>query len=379
MQEVAGAVATRPEVQGNGRSRRWWVEALLALLVARTVATAAVTAVALARHRGVLGAWVQWDSAFYLQAARAGWPHHVDPHAYNTTAFFPGLPLVIRAVHVVVRGWRAAGLVADGLLQVAMALALGALLREVLPVWVRRRCLWAVMVFPGAYVLAQVYSEPLFIACAALCLLALHRARRTDGPWWVAAGVAAAAGGATRPTGIALVACCAWAAGAELRRRRAWRALAAPLLAPAGLVAYLAFLAVRTGSDLSYVRTQDDAWQQRPTLAAIPQQVSATLHGHSVDALYLVMLAGGVVALGLLVSDVRSRALPAEWLVYAAICFATTLASAHVGFRPRFALTAFPLVVACARRLRPPAVAPALGASLAGLAVLGAATSAIVP
>src|ERR1022692_2449584 len=58
-----------------------------------------------------LGLWQHWDGYRYLTIAEYGYTSGKGP-AYdsNITAFFPGFPLVLRAVHMVVRDWAAAGL-----------------------------------------------------------------------------------------------------------------------------------------------------------------------------------------------------------------------------------------------------------------------------
>src|SRR5207244_1786643 len=108
--------------------------------------------------------------------------------------------------------------------------------------------------FPGAMILSLPYSEGLMLALAIGCLHALLRRR------WVTAGVLAALATATRPNAMALVAACAWAAAVAVWRRREWRALAAPALAPLGLVAFFAYLARHTGDAGAYWRTQRQAW-----------------------------------------------------------------------------------------------------------------------
>jgi len=73
-----------------------------------------------------LGLWQHWDWYRYLTIAEYGYTSGKGP-AYdpNITAFFPGFPLVLRAVHAVVRDWAAAGLlvslVAGGVAVVALA------------------------------------------------------------------------------------------------------------------------------------------------------------------------------------------------------------------------------------------------------------------
>lgn len=84
---------------------------------------------------------------------------------------------------------------------------------------------------PSSAVFDMAYSEALFVAAAAGCLLALQRRR------WITAATAAVIGGLTRPTGGALVLAVAIAAGIEVWRhhRLDRRVAAAVVLAPLGL------------------------------------------------------------------------------------------------------------------------------------------------
>jgi hypothetical protein len=52
---------------------------------------------------------------------------------------------------------------------------------------------------------------------------------------------------ASRPGAIAVAAACACAAGLAIWRRRDWRALAAPLIAPLGFIGYVGWLGNYTG------------------------------------------------------------------------------------------------------------------------------------
>lgn len=300
--------------------------------------------------RGALGAW---DGLWYLAAAEHGWPHHVNPNMLNTTGFFPAVPLAIRWTHDLLGlNWTWSGLVATTVLEVAAVLAVTFLAREVFGDRVAVRAAILFALFPGAYVFALVYSEPLFILSAAVCLLALHRR------WWVLAGVAAAVGGATRSTGIVLVVVCAWVAVRELRTRpirESWRSLVAVVLSPLGFLGFLGFLWARTGSPSSYSATQSHAWHQKTSLLAIYKDLAGLGHEASGQETWVgvVFLALAIVAFVLLAVQVKRRLVPSEWLVYSLGIIVTCLTSAQLGgLRPRFALTAFPLLIGLAARLK---------------------------
>jgi hypothetical protein len=225
--------------------------------------------------------------------------------------------------------------------------------------------------FPGSFVLGLIYSEGVFLVFAASCLLALHRRR------WVAAGLAAAVCGATRPTGLVLVACCAWAAVDAVRSRREWPALVAPALAPAGFVAWSVYLAARTGSATAWLEAQQDGWGQRFDFGAHTARTIGNSLVHPVDdfnrtvcVVSILLVAAGLVLLW------RMRP-PAVLWIYTAGILVPGLFSAILTSTPRFALTAFPLHLAAARSLKGDlfAIVLAVSAALMGMLALVAATS----
>ncbi len=108
--------------------------------------------------------------------------------------------------------------------------------------------------FPGSFVLSFAYTEALLLVFAMACLWCLMSQR------WVAAGVLAALGTATRPNGLALVLACAVAAVIAIRDERDWRSLAAPILAPLGFIAFQVWLGQHTGEAGVWFRVQSEAW-----------------------------------------------------------------------------------------------------------------------
>jgi hypothetical protein len=242
--------------------------------------------------------------------------------------------------------------------------------------------------------LSLVYTEGLLVVFAVVCLYALLRKR------WLIAGLAAAAASATSPEGLALFACCAWAAGAAILARpalttrrgsegsaasaasaddprpktaesgwRRWSALTAPLLAPLGWLAYQAYLWRRTG-DLTF-------WYQVEKRffngGFHPWTVTGQLVQRAIDQpgvpSYLIP------SLGLLVLAAAAVALwywkpPAIVTIYAAVTMALVLSSGVLGARPRFFVAAFPFVIALARPVRGPAFHALLGVSAGALGLL---------
>jgi len=317
----------------------------------------------------------RWDSGWYLAVAEHGYPHEV-PAAQSTIAFFPLYPLATRALQAVTGlPFKASALLVAGVSGLAAAILVWLLVRRVADGDAADRATALFCFFPGSFVLTMPYSEALMIALAAGCLLALVSRR------WLAAGLAAGLATATRPNAVALVACCAWAAAGPLRRRE-WRAAAAPLLAPVGLLAFFGFLWARTGQAQAWWRVQRDGWDQNvdfgwTTVRQFAQAAGDPLAdlNHLIAALSLVFVVVAGIAL------VRSR-LPAVLSIYAGVVMAIALASDITVSRPRFLLTAFPLVIALARPLRGWPFAAVLGTSaalLGALTILATGTLAATP
>lgn len=373
-----GHARRRPSVL---QRHAWWLVAVAAFVVSKTISTILVIAETLhlggvpivgpQQHLGAIGsqqaitvfgttvvsgargALGTWDGLWYLAAAEHGWPHHVNPHLLNTTGFFPAVPLSIRWTHDLLGlNWTWSGLVATTVLELVAVLAVAFLARQVFGDRVARRAAILFALFPGAYVFALIYSEPLFIVSSALCLIFLGRRQ------WVLAGVAAAVAGATRSSGIIMVLVCAWVALRELRTRplrESWRSLVAVVLSPIGFLGFLAFLRGRTGSISTYSETQVHAWNQKTSFLALYKDVANLgneAHGQEtwVGMVFLVL---ALVALVLLILQVRRGLVPSEWVVYSLGIIGTCLTSEQLGaLRPRFALAAFPLLIGVAARLR---------------------------
>jgi hypothetical protein len=342
----------------------------------RLVSVAALAGVAgpgeLARRLGA------WDGGFYLEIAQQGYPDSLAGHIGqgNSVAFFPLYPIVIRLAdplipvgHLLVSALAitlTAGAVAAGLIA---AISFRFFAARMEPLAARRAALVVAAVWsaePASFVLSMAYSEALFTALAAGSLLAL-----ITGRWWLA-GVTALLAGATRPTGALLVACCLVAAVPVLRRRSA-TPLAAVMLAPVGLVAYLGWAAVRYQRADAWFAVQRQGWGMYTDggITTVREIMRYVLHPTD-RSVGLAVVAAIAAALTLLVLLVRQRP-PAVLTVYAAGVAAVALSTHGVfGSVPRFLLPAFPLLLPLG-----PAVSRLSTTRLAALIGLAAALTGI--
>lgn len=307
----------------------------------------------------------QWDGDWYVEVVNEGYPSSVavvdGRLEQNTTGFFPGYPLVVRAANPILPGGPDQAAVLVALVLGATATAGVALLAQALSDRATaERAAALFCFFPGSIAFSLAYSEGLMLTAGAGCLLFLHRRQ------WLAAGIAAAVASAARPTGIVLAASCAWAAAMAIRSRREWRALVAPLLAPAGMVAFFTFLWARTGDAGFWRRTSEEAWRERRDFGANTLQgFWDFLVSPFDDADQFVLGLSLLFALAAVGCLVRAR-LPGYANVYVAGMLALPLLSAILGPRPRFVLAAFPLFIGLAAVARHRAFVPLLAAS-AGL------------
>jgi len=346
----------------------------------------AVCLVALAMHAHRAGSPLgravgSFDGFWYGLVSAHGYPSvlPLDRHGLvsrNPTAFFPAFPLLTRPLTSAGMPFWGAALVVNTLAGAAAALCIAAITRRYYVGRAERSgvakwdggaepasradradraalvtaALWCTL--PAAYVLSMAYSEAVFTAFAAGCLLAISAER------WLWAGVLAALAGATRPTGVILAAVCLVAAVAAAWRRRSVVPLVAPLLAPLGTAGYLGYLWLRLGRTDAWFITEREGWHTYTDFGAANARRAgrtlAAVRDHIATArrpaeLYVIVVAAVTVLLLLALLWDRP---PVHLLAYAGAVVALTLATRNVySSVPRMLLPAFPVLIPLGGRL----------------------------
>jgi hypothetical protein len=311
------------------------------------------------RHWSLLRWMRAADGGHYLAIAAHGYTYPPGQLAHASVfSFFPAYPAAMSALArlpgVTLVG---AGLAVTAIAGLAAAwgiTVLGMKLTADPRISLLMVAVWAVA--PTSTVLEMLYAEALFCALAVWALIAL-----VDRRWLTAAGLTIVAG-TVRSTAVALVAAVVVAAAAALieaartRRRIAewWRPAAAALLAPLGLLGFLAYVAVRTG------RLDGWFWIENHTFhmvfdwgASTLQLVKGTFLGSPAVPDVLVVLA--VVAGALLTVWSLTERIPLYLHVYTVVVVVMALASSAnwIGSKPRFLLPAILLALPVARLLAP--------------------------
>ncbi|RZU51408.1 hypothetical protein EV385_3235 [Krasilnikovia cinnamomea] len=351
--ESAGTAAIpAPRTLELLRAQRPWLRGLLvavALYLALRVGTLLVLdtyAEADPDHPTLRSLLTGWDAVWYGGIAEHGYDEAIplgkdgEPELTNL-AFFPLYPALVAAAKFLLPIHLTTALLlvawACGLTAAAALYAVGAHLRDP-RTGVLLAALWAVL--PHGVIESMGYSEPLFTTLAAGALLAVLRRN------WLTAGALCLLAGLTRPTAAALVLAVGLAALVQVCREPArWRAWCAMLLAPVGLLGYLAWVGLRLGRADGYFYVQSVVWNMSFDGGGYTRQsANAALLGKQplefaeVTLVLLIAVLLFVVALG--------ERLPWPLLVYAGACLAIVLTGD--GFywaKARHLMPAFPLLL----------------------------------
>lgn len=303
-----------------------------------------------------------WDGNWYLNVARYGYAHHLILTHWNTLGFLPLFPMLI---WLLVHALPMSDVVAGVLISTITGATATVLIARLVNRWfgedaVRRGILFFCL-FPGSIVFSMVYTEGLLLTLVVGCLLAMEDRR------WVLAGVLAGLSTAVGPVALAIIPACAAAAFMEIRRRGwhdrgALRSLAAPVLAPLGLVGFGIFLWAWTGTPLASYKTQKIDWHETTTPLAVPRAlvtvikqalgVEGSPHAN-VDLNLVVGILGTVFLFWGLIHMWRIRhriSLPA-WVWTGAIVF-MTLTSNSTPPNARMLICAFPVLMTLGAQVR---------------------------
>jgi len=286
-----------------------------------------------------------WDAAYYRAIAEHGYGDL--PRA--ALRFFPLVPLLSRALGVVFGGNEAVALI---VIANVSALVFGALLHRLALVetgdaLLARRAAWYAALIPAAGALVLGYADATALALAAGMFLAL-RTRR-----FVTAGVLGYFAALTRPLGVLLVVPALVEAARELRSRQdvtpgAWvRRIVAVLGPPLGLATFLAWVDRTRGDAFLPFSVQKRASLRGDFVDPVTRLVDALrdlVHGDRFGSgLHFVW---AVVFLALLV--VVWRRLPGSYTAFTAITLLVALSAENLDSFERYALGAFPLLLALA-------------------------------
>lgn len=324
----------------------------------RLLVLAVAGADVLITHRSLGGELSLFDGQWYLKLAAHGYPARAIA-GKSTLGFLPLYPLAIQGLS---NALDTSLLVAALIISFAGGLIAALLVQRLATYWwgehTARRAVLAFCLFPGSVVFSMAYSEGLTLPLVLGCLLAL-RSRR-----WLVAGLLAGLASAVEPAALMLFPVCLAVAlrqvrGLGWRDHQARLSLLAPLLAPAGLGAFAAYLWSRTGTPFASYDAQHTGWHQGDPFTLLSLPIARRLLHHPSAALgHLLNLSlwngvlGSIFLVCALVALYRVRhELTAGVMAWTCGVGVLTLWSVMSLTNARMLLIAFPAVVVWARSL----------------------------
>ncbi|MFJ8541012.1 hypothetical protein ACIRFH_03155 [Streptomyces sp. NPDC093586] len=307
-----------------------------------------------------------WDGWWYLQVAEHGYhPSLVRLDSdglftvqQNSVAFFPLYPALIRMVSEATGlGLYGSGILVSVLASFVAAAGIYAVVRLIAGARAGTVAagLWAVA--PGAGVEWAVYSESVFVALAAWACYAVMTRR------WVAAGLLAFTAGLNRPTSAVLIGAVGLAALVTLARPASRREhgvrgpLYAMVIAPLGLLSYVAWVGWSTGDPSAYFILQREGWAHFFDYGAYTLDVLRNLAVGRGDYVFAfstpdLLSLQLVLALPFLIALMLRKKPPLVLVAYTLASIITVLGTQQMfGNTMRYLLPAFPLLLAPAAAL----------------------------
>ena len=197
----------------------------------------------------------RWDAGWYVGIASGGYRWNPLKPPYERLKFFPGYPLLLRAVavpldparHEVV--WLWIGVTLSTLLFWLALLYVFRIASMHTDVEAGRRAVWVTASYPFAVFFGVPYSESLFLASACA---AFYRYRRGD---WAASGAWGCVAGLARPNGFLVSAALVLTrpSGSASRGRISIGRAAAALAPFLGTLLFSVYLYVTTGDALAWM------------------------------------------------------------------------------------------------------------------------------
>ena len=388
-QDVAGPDdangARRPPPGGVGSARWVVLTAAIPWFVSRILVAAAFV---IAHQRAVTGhlspdaaarvrdGLLGWDAGWYESIARHGY----SGAGHASLRFFPLVPLLARGLSVLPGlGVGAALVVVSNLCALAATMWLVVLVREEKgDASLARRAAWFVSLAPPAFTLVMGYAEGTLLLLSVGTFWALRKRK-----WWLAAALGFLAG-LCRPIGVLLVlpALVEAARGFRSQAPRELFRRGAAVVGPAvGFGAFLGWVGWRYGDALAPLKIQEEGGHRgafADPFRTLAHDASYLAHGHHIgSALHVPWV---LVALALLAVSLRYW--PLSYGVFAGAVLVAALTTSNLDGFERYALSAFPLVLALAslarREWSERAILVASGAALTAYAVL-AFTNVYVP
>ncbi|MGV0341823.1 hypothetical protein [Corynebacterium mastitidis] len=340
---------------GTVPARLVWLYGLIAFAAGAAVRVLALAVFAQVNDSHLGDLMTKWDTAHYERIAESGYfdgpaIHSVPPHQ-RLLAFFPALPLLMRAGHALTGlDYAVVGMALNAVFGVVMAAGVAAIAAR-LGAGPRGAFAAALVVTsaPMAITFSMPYTEAPFGALAMWSLVAMMDRR------WLLAGALIFLCGFVRLTAVDLAA--VLAVMVLLRARTQWRAWAGLALSPLSALGYVWWASRHAGEVGGYFGLQKEGWHTGVDFGAASLRFAWNTLLESQELGYFLSVAvmiAAVAALALTWNGAPLRMWLPVWLFAAALSANILLSDGIMHSRPRLLLPAaialVPLVLGWERR-----------------------------
>ena len=310
-----------------------WREVVVPWMVSRLISATLVVATAPAGRAAVgTGAFSRWDGVWYLLIARSGYGHPPIGAVQNRWPFFPVMPGVIDVLRTLGIPGRSGVITVNHLAFLVALAGVWRIARRHTSDDASRLAVWALALFPTAFVFSMVYPSAIFLATSVWAFVLVEEHHD------VLAGMLAATAALTRPNGV--VVAIALTIGVAAAASRPWWRFArvgGPAFVALGVWCVLCWH--WTGDPIVFL-TAKRGWHELSLLDFVRHPIrdpNAYLH------LSLGVVAGVVVLL-------RRRWLPSSWTLFSGLYLIPSLGLGVVGLG-RYTNECFPPFVAAGELL----------------------------
>jgi hypothetical protein len=291
----------------------------------------------------------RWDGSWYLAIAKHGYlgvpQDMLDLYGHHNPTtpmvFFPGYPQLVGWTAVRLgHNYTAAGITISTIAGLAATYGVARLAGRYTNS--PRTTIAMVIIFaaaPMSIVYAMTYPEALLCAFTAWALVGLTERR------WGVAGICTAAAGYVSPMAAPLIIAVVAVALIDLVKDRArWDAVAAILMAPAGMLGYLLWVASTTGRGDGYFVVQKQGWGSGFDFGRATAQWF--VHTWSTDRSAMTILTTWIVVAAVLLAVGGRHRMPWQLWLFSALTLLFILGSSGIQWdKARLLLVAFPLLL----------------------------------
>lgn len=202
----------------------------------------------------------RWDNGFFMSIADEGYVAHGVQ--FPSVAFFPLLPLLIRAGNLLVGDTLLSGLIVSNLALLGASILFYRLVLDEYGEQMAGRAVWLMLIFPTSFFGSSIYSESLFLLTAVGALYLFRHG------YWESAAMLGFLCALTRFMGILVAALLLmewwlrWRKS-EPDQRPPLAALLAPAAVPLGTFVYMLYLGRQFGDPLAFLHASQ-AWGRQP-------------------------------------------------------------------------------------------------------------------